>query len=125
MRKNNNGYVAITTVLVVGAVLLTVGVAITINSINEAQISLAETKKEAALALVESCVQDGLLRINKSNSLPATITLPQGTCNVTINSHIGNAWIFSVSGVFGGFKKNIQVSASRTSTIGITNWQEM
>lgn len=125
VRKNDDGYVAITTVLIVGAVLLTVGVALTVNSINEAQSSLAEIKNEASLALVESCVQDGLLRINKSNSLPTTITLPQGMCDVTINSHIGNAWTFSVSGVFGGFTKNVQVSANRTSTIGVTNWQEM
>jgi hypothetical protein len=119
------GYVAIATVLVVGFVMLSVGIGVTMNSINEIQSSFAETQKEESIGFVESCVQEALLDLNKTDAIPASIVLPDGTCAVTINSHVGNSWDFSVTGTYLGYKKNMRVTAIRASTVSVTSWIEI
>lgn len=123
--RKNSGYVSIATVLVVGFVLLSVGMSVILNSINETQSSYAETRKEQVLGFVESCIQDGLIRLNKYGTVPASIVLPDGTCTVTINSQVGNTWDFTTTGSLSGHRKTIRVVATRTSTIAITSWLEL
>ena len=122
---NNKGYVAITTVLIIGAVILAIGIGVSLNAINGVQQSLGDKIKETTLGSVETCTEDVLYRLRKNNAIPGTITLPAGTCNVTINSHVGNAWTFTVTGTFSGHTKNIQVSATRTSQVTVTSWLEI
>lgn len=123
--QKNHGYIAISTVLIVGFVMLTTGMAVTLNSINDLQTSFGGTQKEESLGFVESCVADALIRLNKTNSIPVSIILPDGTCTVTINSHVGSDWDFTVEGTHGGYKKTIRVTANRTSTVNITSWIEI
>jgi len=132
MRRDKNtmgirdrGYIAMSTVLVVGFVMFSVGMGAVLNSINQMQMSFAETQKEEVIGFVESCVQDALLSINKTDTLGGSVILPDGTCTVTINSHVGSDWDFTVEGTHGGYKKTIRVTASRTSTVNITSWIEI
>lgn len=119
------GYIAIVTVLVIGAVMLSVGMAVVLNSINTGQGTLAEIKKEASIGYVESCIEDALIRINKNNVLTGTIVLPEGTCTVTINSQVGSNWDFTVAGTLDGYSKSIRVTATRGSTVVVNSWQEI
>lgn len=119
------GYIALVTVLVIGAVMLLSGMAVVFNSINGGQSSLGEVKKETSLGYVESCAEDALMRINRDDSLGNNIILPEGNCAVTINSHVGSDWDFTVSGSFGNYLKEIRVSATRTETVLINSWQEI
>jgi uncharacterized protein (UPF0333 family) len=123
--KNNRGYVAMSTVLVIGVILLSTGMAVILNSINESQSSTSDSQKEKVIGFVESCAQDALLRLNNNNALPGSIVLPDGSCTVTINSQIGNDWDFSVSGSLSGYQKVIRVSTTRTTTIVINSWIEI
>lgn len=119
------GYVALSTVLVVGVILVGAGIAVTLNSINDVQSSFSETQKERELGFVSACVQDSLIRINKNNVLPASFNLPEGSCTVTINSHVGNVWDFTVTGTLSGYRKSIRVVANRTTSVTITSWLEI
>lgn len=119
------GYVAIATVIVVGFVMLAVGMGVTLNSINEIQSSFSDTQKEESIGFVESCIQEVLLDINKTDTAPATVILPDGTCTVTINSHVGSNWDFTVTGTYLGYKKTIRVTATRTTTVTVTSWIEI
>ena len=119
------GYVAISTVLVVGVILLSTGMAVILNSINESQSSTSDSQKEKVIGFVESCAQDALLRLNDNNALPGSIVLPDGSCTVTINSQVGNNWDFSVTGSLAGYQKNIRVNATRTTTVTINSWLEI
>ncbi len=123
--NKQSGFVAMSSVLVVGAVLITIGLGVTLNAINEVQQASGENKKEVAIGFVEACVEDALLRLRRDNSIPLSIILPTGTCNVTINSHIGNAWLFTTTGTIEGHTKSIQVAANRTNMVTITNWSEI
>lgn len=119
-----HGYVAFASVLVICAVILVIGISVSLLSISEGQMSLAEKKKEETIDFVEACVEDALLRFNENNTIPSQIPLPQGTCDVTIDSQNGT-WTFTVSGAFEKYQKKIQVTAERGTTVNVTSWKEV
>lgn len=124
-RQRSQGYVALVSVLVIAAVILTIGISVSLIAISEGQTSLAGKKSEEAIDFVEGCVEDVLLRLNKDGSIPTQIPFPEGICDVIINSQSGDDWTFTVSGEIDNYTKNIQVEASRGSTIAINSWLEV
>lgn len=123
--KNNKGYIAITSILIILAVVLIVGTSISLLSVNDIQSSLSSEKGEQALTLVEGCAEDALLRLNNNNAIPASFTIPEGTCNVTGISNVGNNWTFTVNATILNYSKSIQISATRTTTVQVTSWLEI
>jgi len=123
--KNQTGYIAITSVLVIAAIVLIIGTSVSLLAVNDIQSALSNKKSDESLDLVESCVEDALLRLNEDNSIPATITLPDGSCSVTINSQVGTLWTFTVSGTFISHAKSIQVVADRTNTVTVNSWTQL
>ena len=121
----NKGYIAITSVLIVAAVAIGIGVVLTLSSISEAQTSLTGLRREATLNLVDSCIEEAQYLINTQNSLPASITLPFGTCSVTTNSHSGANWTYTVSGTLNSHTKSIQVTTTRSNTMTPNIWKEI
>ncbi len=75
--------------------------------------------------LAESCAEDVLMQIHKNDAVASPVVLPQGTCTVTVNSHMGNAWTFTVNETVSGYTKSIQVSATRSSNVSVSSWQEL
>lgn len=122
---HQKGYIAISSVLVIMAVVLIVGTSVSLLSINEIQLSLSNKKSDEALDLVEGCTEDALLRLSEDNLIPATITIPDGVCSVTINSQTGNDWTFTVTGSFNNYTKSIQVDANRQSNVEVSGWTEL
>lgn len=124
-RRNSAGYVALSSILVIGTVILTIGISVSLLSVSESQISLAEKKKEETVDLVEACVEDALLELNENSSIPSTINLPEGSCSVTINSQSGSDWTFTVTGTVDDHTKKVQVTANRGSSVTVTSWKEV
>lgn len=123
-KNNDGGYIAIASVLVILAIVLLITLSVSLLSIDGSQISLNSTLKEGSNRLVESCVQEALLKLNIDSVLPLTVTLPEITCSVTENSHVGNVWNFTVAGTAGNYNNSVIVEATRDTTITVTSWQE-
>lgn len=123
-KKSNRGYIALSSILVISAIVLVIGISTSLLSVNDLLSSFSGEKSNESIDFVEACVEDALLRLNENNSLPANISLPQGTCSVTINSQIGNNWDFTVSGTLNGYQKNINLQAVRDTAVSITGWLE-
>ena len=115
---------ALASVLVIAAVVGVIGIATALSAVSESQSALAAKKGHEARDFVEGCVEDALLRLNEDNSIPSTITLPEGSCSVTINAQSGDDWTFTATGTLETHASSIQVNATRTTTITITRWQE-
>jgi hypothetical protein len=122
--SEQGGYIAIASVLVILAIVLVITLSVSLLAIDGVQISLNSTLNEDSGRLVDSCAQEALLRINKDDALPTSIVLPEITCSVTENSHVGNNWNFSVSGNTGQYGKSITVDAVRNTNVTVTSWQE-
>jgi len=119
------GYIALTTVLIISFIILSVGLASSLLSVGQLQNSLSGKKYEQTINLLESCVEDSLIRLNKSMSIPSLISIPGGTCSVTIDSQTGNTWIFTVSTNFDGYSKSIQIEAIRDTKVSVVKWNEL
>jgi len=117
-----SGYAAITSIIVILVVIVLVGIATSYLSLGNAMMSLGQSKGEGTRSLVESCIEDALLRYNKTNVLPTSITTPLGTCTLTIDIQTGSAATFTTSATLGNNSKSIQVSSTRTGSVAVVNW---
>ena len=123
--NDKKGYAALINVLIVGAVLVIILSSVPLLSISELQLSLAESKKERSLGLVEACVEEALVRLNEFNVLPSSVVLPEATCTVVTDSHVGNIWTFTVSVTKDLYTKKVQITAVRGGSTTITSWNEV
>lgn len=123
MRK---GFAAITTILILSAVVLAISTTVTLLSIDEVQSSLSLFKGEDNLDLVEGCTEDYLLKIRADAGFAATnITRPEGECQITITSGNPN-WDITVEAIGTNYQRKIRVVFVRNSTgINLTSWKEI
>jgi len=121
----NSGFVALTTVLILSAVAIAIGITVSRLSIGQGQASLALTNGESSLHFVEGCMEDALSKARTNiNYASGTITRPEGTCNVVV-SKVGTTWTITTTQTGADYAKSVQVVATRTvNGITITSWQE-
>lgn len=124
------GFVAMTTVLILGAVVVAIATTVTLLSIDEAQSSLTLYKGEDNLNLVEGCVEDVMLKVRTNSSYNGTsISRPEGDCNITYNPGGAGptAWDITVDATTDNpYQRKIQVKFSRSSSaIQLTSWKEI
>ena len=129
-RTFQKGYIALITVLIIMSVVLTSTLTATLLSINEAQSGFALFKGEDTLTFVEGCVEDAMLKIRANASYSgASITRPEGTCNIIYNAGGGGPtnWDITVSTTATAYKRSIEVVFTRptTGSITITSWKEI
>jgi hypothetical protein len=123
--STQSGFAALTTVLILGAVVVLLILTVSLSSIGDAQQALAGSQGADALNQLKGCTEVALLELNESSTLPATVTTPDGSCTITLNSQTGTTWVFTTTGTFGSFTKSVTMTAERTTTISITSWKEV
>ncbi len=121
------GFIAISTILIISAVVLGIAVTVALVSIGEGQASLSLTKGEQTLHFVEGCAEDALLKIRSNASYanpgPATITRPEGTCSVSVTS--GSPNTLTVTTQDTKYKRSVVILYTRSSSgITLTSWKE-
>ena len=126
VKNLQNGLVAISTILVISAIILSITATVALLSIGEAQSSFSLSKGEDTLAFVEGCTEDALLKArNNSAYNGGNITRPEGTCTVSI-SKVGNTWTMNVSTISTTYTRTIQAVITRnTSGTSLTSWKEI
>jgi hypothetical protein len=70
-------------------------------------------------------MEDALLKIRANASYAGgTITHPEGACAISV-SQVGNTYTVTSTGTVAIYKRTIQVSATRGSTVVINSWKEI
>lgn len=133
---NSRGYIAISSVVIILAVILSITITMSYSAIGEAQSGLALFQGEENLHQVEGCVEDALLKARASATFGDPVTVPvniarptpQPTCVVTVNSKGAGptfTWNMIVSVNTTSSKRNINVIFNRETTgIKLTSWNE-
>lgn len=125
---SQSGFIALTTVLILSAVSIAIGITVSRLSIGEGQASLALTNGEQELSFVEGCMEDALLKVRaNANYVGGTIGRPagEGTCTVTV-SNVGTVWTITATQLGTDYTKSVQAVINRIPTgITITSWQEI
>ena len=120
------GFVAVSVVLIIISVILSVGTTVALLSIGEAQSSLVLYKGEDNLNLVEGCVEDVILKVRSNSSLGSgTVSRPEGICTYTVNAGNPN-WDITVTSQSTAYQRRIRVQFTRNPTgITLTSWKEI
>ncbi len=128
--NSKGGYIAISILLILTAVLLGIMVTVAQLGIGEGQVSLALSKGEDALTFVEGCTEDAMLKARASSTFgdpvltPVTITRPEGTCSITVLSKVGS-WTMAATPSATTYTRTIQTVFNRSGTgITLTSWKE-
>ena len=127
MKNKKQGFIAITSVLIISAVVLAITISVSLLSIGQGQAGLALTKGEDALSFVDGCADDALLKLRASATYAGgNITRPEGTCVVSNpQPPSGNTYSFTVSTTNTFYKRTVSIAANRGSAITITTWKEI
>lgn len=122
----NQGYITISIVLVVMAVVLGVVITVSQLGLGEGQSSLSLTNGESNLHLVEGCMEDALLKLRANAGYSGgTLTRPEGSCSVTV-SQVVNDYTITTTSTTNIYKRTIQARVTRAgSAITITSWKEL
>ena len=130
--QKQEGFIALTTVLLLLAVTVGISISVTYSSIGEAQSGLTLFKGEDNLHFIEGWAEDALLKARSNATFgeplntPVTITRPEGTCSVTVTSKVGVVWTMNVTTLATIYKRTVQIIFNRNTTgITLTSWKEI
>ena len=123
--RSEDGYVAISIMLILSAVILGIIVTVAQLGIGEGQASLALSKGEDTLNFVEGCTEDALLKIRSNASYAGgTISRPEGTCSVGVVK-AESTYTVTVTTTAAQYKRTIQAIVNRSSSgVTLTSWRE-
>jgi hypothetical protein len=127
-QSSQNGYVALITVLIVGAASLAVALALLVGGADSQRSALVTQQSAQARSLAKSCVEEALqqMRDNQAYVGTNTLTFPQGSCTYIVTNTGGNNRTISASGTVGNVVRKISAYATITSSsLSITSWQEV
>lgn len=120
------GFVAISTVLILLVVVVSIVTTVSLLSIGETQSAFAVVKGESSLQFTEGCVEDVLLRVRSDESYASgTLSYPDGLCTVDI-SREGDVWTLNVRSNAVDYVRNIRVVFIRAVTgVTLISWKEI
>lgn len=122
------GYVALVSVLIVGAIGVVVVTGVILLGLSAGRTSFTTQQSFQAKALADACIEEALQQIK--DSIPfsgnGTLTLGQGSCAYTVtNNGAQNRSVVSV-GTVGTVVRRVNVTLDKISpSINITSWQEI
>lgn len=120
------GFIAITSVLIISAVVLAATISVSLLSIGQGQAGFALTKGEDTWSFVDGCAEDALLKLRANSAYGSgTINRPEGTCTVTLVSQVGSVYTYDISTTSTLYKRTVRVVVNRGSSITITSWKEI
>lgn len=125
---NSDGYVALMTVLIVGAASIAISLALLTAGTDSQRSALVTQQATQARALASACVEEALQQMHDSTSYTGTnnLSLGQGTCTYTVTNTGGSNRTIDATGTVNGDIRKLKVYATiGASSISITSWQEV
>lgn len=126
--QKQSGYVALLTVLIMGAVATSVGVMLLTTGIDSQRAALIEMQSRQARAAAVACAEEALQIMHDATSYTGTnnLALSSSSCVYTVTNTGGDSRTIIASGTAGNVVKKVQVYATiGASSIGIISWQEV
>ena len=123
--KTNNGFIALVTVLIIFAIVLLVGLSISLLSINEAQMGLRKSLSSQAYYLANLCAEDALMKLKEDINYSGneTIGIGGGSCQIL---PIEGNWTIKTISNFQNQVKKIKIIVSQANPqMLISSWQEV
>ncbi len=121
------GYVALLTVLIVGAAATAIALVLLANGADSQRAALVNQQSKQARALAVACGEEALQQIHDNTSFSGSnnLSLGQGSCTYTV-AVSGTTRTVTVTGTVGNVVRKLQVGVTiNASSISVTSWQEV
>lgn len=126
--KINSGYIALLTVMVVGAIAVAIAVTFVLLGVGLSATSFAQEQSSQAKGLANACLEEGLQRIRSSTPYTGTGTLNigQGSCTYTVTNLGGSNRLVIASSTVGTIIRKVKTNVTAISPKIVTNsWLEV
>jgi len=123
--NSEKGVLTLMSVLIVGAIGLSVGVSLLLLGLANSQTNLALEQSNQAKVLVDACAEEALQQIRDSETYTGSnsLTLGQGLCSYTVTDTGGTTRKITASGTVGSVVRKNQITISAISPkILISSW---
>ena len=124
--SNRQGFIALMSVLILGAVGTAVAVSVLLLGLGASRTSLAVDQSNQAKAAANACAEQALEKLRESNSFTGTsLTLGQGTCTSSVTGS-GSTRTITTSGTVAAVVRKVSISVSAFKpTLTVSSWQEV
>lgn len=123
-----DGYIALLSVLILGAVATSVGLALLLSGVDSQRSALIEQQSKQARASAIACAEEALQIIHDNTTYTGTnnLTLSSVACTYTVTNNGGTSRTVVANGTAGNVVKKVQVYVTiGASSISVTSWQEV
>ena len=123
--KNQSGFIALITVLIIFAIALLIGLSVRLLSISEAQMGLKKSQSSQAYFLANLCAEQALMKLKENINYPGNETIEIGGGGCQILPIEGN-WTIKTTANFQNQIKKIKIVVSQVNPqMLISSWQEV
>ena len=110
--KKQKGFIALTTVLIISALTLMVGISISLGSIGEIKMGLQRSLSSQSYYLANLCAEQTLMKLKEDSSYLGNeiINVSNGSCTILL---IEGHWTIKVSASSSGQIKKMKLTVSQ------------
>lgn len=120
--KNQQGFIALISLLVVVTAGLTIGLAVSIGGIEELQVSFSGSQAAKAKSLTNACIEDGLERLRNNWAIySGSLSIDGNLCIINTVINGSNATLTS-QGTVDIYTQKIQIEVD--NSLEVVSWQE-
>lgn len=127
-KLNQGGYVTLISVLILGAVGVSVTISIILLGLGSSRTSFALLQSAQAKVFVDTCVEEGLQQITDSGPFTGTDTLQfeTGECTYTVVDDGGQNRTITASSTVGTIIRKVKVTIDSVNPqLNVASWQEV
>lgn len=125
---NNDGYITLISVLIVGAVGIAITTSLILLGLGSLRTSFAVEQSNQAKALANACAEEALQQIRDLTAFTGSdnLTLGQGTCVYTVTSEGEQNRTITASGAVGAIVRKVKIIINNINpAIQVVSWQEV
>jgi len=126
---SSKGYIALTTVLILTAVMLIIVLGLNLNAISESKIAISEEASQKAFYLATACAEDAIRKLKDDINYAGNETIAIGaeSCFIETVEGSGNTnRVVKTQSTVGEHTRKIKVEiATVNPDTAITSWQEV
>lgn len=129
MILNKRGFIALISVLIIGAVVLMITIGLALRSQAETAISFSEQESHRALALANLCAEQALLKLENTVNYAGneSIMMDGESCEILLIDGSGNLHrTVKTQSTVSKYTKKVKVKVLQTSPVmQIVSWEEV
>jgi hypothetical protein len=135
MPTPQRGFIALLSVIIIGAILLVIGLATASIGQSQLQVAAGTHEEHRTRDYAAACLEEAILRIKRNEAYtgPTTVPMPgiAAACTVTSVSGAGTSRTVNVTSTVGFFTKAVVVALTKQTGPGgaiawtVTSWTEV